>query len=151
MNPSSDISPEDLKYFKEAFALLDLSDDGHVTIQELATFMRTLGHEPADADLQALINEVNMDGSGAINFEEFLTMMQRKMKKPFQDEELRAAFRVFDKANTGYIDKHSIAEVFIAVGEHPNSDEMDELIREGDFDGDGKLSFEEFVHLMSQK
>ncbi|EDW74292.1 uncharacterized protein Dwil_GK21454 [Drosophila willistoni] len=151
MNRSVDMSPEDLEHFRDAFALLDRAEDGHVTIQELAMFMRTLGHEPTDAELWTMINEVNMDGSGTMNFEEFLTMMQRKMREPFKEEELRAAFRIFDKANTGYIDKNSLAEVFIAVGEHLNSEEMDEIIREGDFDGDGKLNFDEFVQLLTQK
>jgi calmodulin len=41
-----------------------------------------------------MINEVDEDGSGAIDFEEFLVMMANKMKEADGEEELREAFRV---------------------------------------------------------
>jgi calmodulin len=41
--------------------------------------MRSLGQNPTEAELQDMINEVDADGSGAIDFPEFLTMMARKM------------------------------------------------------------------------
>lgn len=36
-------------------------------------------------------------GNGTIDFPEFLTMMARKMKDTDSEEEIREAFRVFDK------------------------------------------------------
>ncbi len=42
-------------------------------------------------------------GNGTIDFPEFLTMMGRKMKDTDSEEELREAFRVFDKDGTGFI------------------------------------------------
>jgi len=47
--------------------------------------------------LQDMINEVDADGNGTIDFPEFLTMMARKMKESDSEEEIREAFRVFDK------------------------------------------------------
>ena len=44
-----------------------------------------------------MINEVDADGNGTIDFPEFLTMMARKMKDTDSEEEIREAFRVFDK------------------------------------------------------
>jgi Ca2+-binding EF-hand superfamily protein len=41
-----------------------------------------------------MINEVDEDGSGAIDFDEFLVMMANKMKEADGEEELREAFRV---------------------------------------------------------
>jgi len=39
-------------------------------------------------------------GNGTIDFPEFLTMMARKMKDTDSEEEIREAFRVFDKVST---------------------------------------------------
>ena len=50
-----------------------------------------------------MINEVDADGNGTIDFPEFLTMMARKMKDTDSEEEIREAFRVFDKDGNGYI------------------------------------------------
>lgn len=42
--------------------------------------MRSLGQNPTEADLQDMINEVDADGNGTIDFPEFLNLMARKMK-----------------------------------------------------------------------
>uniref|UniRef100_A0A8C5EU68 EF-hand domain-containing protein n=1 Tax=Gouania willdenowi TaxID=441366 RepID=A0A8C5EU68_GOUWI len=62
--------------------------------------MRSLGQNPTEAELQDMINEVDADGNGTIDFPEFLTMMARKMKDTDSEEEIREAFRVFDKVKT---------------------------------------------------
>ena len=49
-----------------------------------------------------MINEVDADGNGTIDFPEFLTMMARKMKDTDSEEEIREAFRVFDKVSVQY-------------------------------------------------
>uniref|UniRef100_A0A671V616 Calmodulin 2a (phosphorylase kinase, delta) n=1 Tax=Sparus aurata TaxID=8175 RepID=A0A671V616_SPAAU len=62
--------------------------------------MRSLGQNPTEAELQDMINEVDADGNGTIDFPEFLTMMARKMKDTDSEEEIREAFRVFDKVHS---------------------------------------------------
>ena len=44
--------------------------------------MRSLGQNPTEAELQEMINEVDADGNGTIDFPEFLNLMARKMKVP---------------------------------------------------------------------
>ena len=44
-----------------------------------------------------MVNEVDSDGDGTVDFPEFLVMMEREMKKTDVEEELGVAFRVFDK------------------------------------------------------
>ena len=43
------------------------------------------------------INDLTFSGNGTIDFPEFLTMMARKMKDSDSEDEIREAFRVFDK------------------------------------------------------
>jgi len=62
--------------------------------KELGTVMRSLGQNPTEGELQDMINEVDIDGNGTIEFTEFLGMMAKKMKESDGEEELREAFRV---------------------------------------------------------
>jgi len=54
-----------------------LDGDGTITTKELGTVMRSLGQNPTEAELQDMINDVDADGNGTIDFPEFLTMMAR--------------------------------------------------------------------------
>ena len=50
-----------------------------------------------------MINEVDADGNGTIDFPEFLSLMARKMKDTDTEEELIEAFKVFDRDGNGFI------------------------------------------------
>ena len=57
--------------------------------------MRSLGQNPTESELEDMINEVDADGDGTINFPEFLTMMARKMSESNSESDIREAFRGF--------------------------------------------------------
>src|SRR5947207_15009007 len=73
---------------------------------------------------------------------EFLTMMARKMKDSDSEEEIREAFKVFDRDNNGYISAAELRHVMTSIGEKLTDDEVDEMIREADQDGDGRIDCE---------
>ena len=70
---------------------------------------------------------------------EFLTMMARKMKDTDSEEEIREAFKVFDRDNNGFISAAELRHVMTSIGEKLSDDEVDEMIREADQDGDGRI------------
>ena len=79
--------------------------------------MRSLGQNPTEAELQDMINEVDADGNGTIDFPEFLTMMARKMRDTDSEEEIREAFKVFDKDGNGFISAAELRHVMTNLGE----------------------------------
>ena len=83
-----------------------------------------------------------MLGNGTIDFPEFLTMMARKMKDTDSEEEIREAFRVFDKDGNGFISAAELRHVMTNLGEKLTDEEVDEMIREADIDGDGQVNYE---------
>lgn len=49
-------------------------------MEELAAVTRSLGLEPTEQELSDMMREVDTDGNGTIDFQEFLSLIARKMK-----------------------------------------------------------------------
>ena len=122
--------------------MFDKDGDGTITTKELGTVMRSLGHHPTEAELEDMINEVDADGNGIIDFTEFIDMMARKMKGTDSEEEIKEAFRVFDKDGDGLISIAEMREVMTNLGENLTDEELDEMIQEADTDGDGQVNYD---------
>lgn len=148
---ADNLTEEQIAEFKEAFSLFDKDGDGTITTKELGTVMRSLGQNPTEAELQDMINEVDADGNGTIDFPEFLSLMARKMKDTDTEEELVEAFKVFDRDGNGLISAAELRHVMTNLGEKLTDEEVDEMIREADVDGDGHINYEEFVRMMMAK
>jgi EF-hand domain pair len=71
-------------------------------------------------------------------------MMARKMKDTDSEEEIREAFKVFDRDNNGFISAAELRHVMTSIGEKLTDDEVDEMIREADQDGDGRIDCQIF-------
>ncbi|WOL19637.1 calmodulin-1-like [Canna indica] len=142
------LSQDQITEFQEAFCLFDKDGDGCITLDELATVIKSLGQNPTEEELQEMIQEVDADGSGTIEFGEFLNLMARKMKESDVEDELIEAFKVFDKDQNGYISATELSNVMINLGEKLTDEEVDQMIREADLDGDGQVNYEEFVRVM---
>ena len=52
--------------------------------------MRSLGQNPKEEELSDMIKDINEDGNGTVDFEEFLVMMRNKLKSTDSEEELRS-------------------------------------------------------------
>ena len=71
-----------------------------------------------------MINEVDADGSGSIQFPEFLLMMAKKTSELNAEDEIREAFHVFDRDGNGYISRNEFSAVLLNIGEKITDEEM---------------------------
>ena len=128
--------------------MFDTDGSGNIDSKELKVAMRALGFEPKREEIKKLISEVDKDGSGVIDFPEFLEMMTAKMAERDPREEMMKAFRLFDDDETGKISFKNLKRVAKELGENMTDDEIAEMIEEADRDGDGEIGEDEFMRIM---
>lgn len=142
--------------FKAAFDIFvaDACDDT-ISSKELGKVMKMLGQNPTEKDLREMIEEVDIDGSGTIDFDEFCLMMYRQMqaeeeaKIPERDEkELSEAFRLFDLDGNGFIDWDELKAAMIGTGECIENWEVDDMMSDGDKNNDWQIDYEEWLSMM---
>merc|ERR1719487_594649 len=121
--------------------------------------MNRAGLQEMPADLKAIMEEVDSDGSGVIDYTEFLAATLDK-RQYIQEDVCWAAFRVFDLDGNGKITKEELATVLGKGGDTGTGsatveevlgvekDEIERIIAEADTDTDGELDFDEFMAMM---
>lgn len=93
------LSPEQEDQIKQAWSLFDDDDSGKIDKNELKLVMQKLGLNPTQDELTEIVNDIDKDGDGDIDFSEFLRLMSTKLKDAQTEEELLEAFKVFDTKN----------------------------------------------------
>jgi len=142
---------EKILELKDAFEMFDRDKDGLISNKELGNILRSLGHEPNDVEIADMINDVDSDEDGKIDFNEFMHLMHKRAKDSDIEEELCEAFRLFDKESEGRISSSEFRHIMLTLGERLSEDEVDEMIKEADSKGDGYIYYKEFVKVMLSK
>ncbi|XP_052058771.1 neo-calmodulin-like, partial [Mytilus californianus] len=121
----------------------DKDGDGTITIKELDTVMRSLGQNPTENEVKEMVQKVDKDGNGTIAFPEFLQMATDMMKSVDLADEVRDAFRLFDKKNgDGYVTAPELKTILSNNGEKISEEELDAMVKDADVDGDEKINYE---------
>uniref|UniRef100_A0A8C3SQN5 Calmodulin like 6 n=1 Tax=Chelydra serpentina TaxID=8475 RepID=A0A8C3SQN5_CHESE len=137
------LTPEQITEYKGVFEMFDEEGNGLVKTDDLEKLMSLMGINPTKRELVTMAKEVDKDNKGTLNCDSFLVLMgiyHEKAKN--QDEELRAAFKVFDKEHKGYIDWNTLKYVLMNAGEPLNEQEAELMMKEADKDGDGTIDYE---------
>lgn len=67
-----------------------------------------------------------------------------------QIAEIRKAFHACDSDGSGVIEQNELSSVMRELGEHPSDEELRDLLKDLDADGDGTISWDEFLQAMSE-
>lgn len=136
---------------KSAFMLFDRNGDGYITSKDLGTVVRSLGYNPTEAEVKDMIKNTDTSKNGMLDFKDFHELMSKVANTSDSDEEIREAFKVFDRDNSGSISASELKRVMTMFGEKLTEEEVDQMINEADVDRDGQIDYEEFVRMMTAK
>ncbi|PHU29168.1 hypothetical protein BC332_01261 [Capsicum chinense] len=146
---------------KLVFKFIDANGDGKISPLELKEILLSLGHhhqelKSAEELAEVMVKEMDCDGDGLVDLDEFLNIMGVEKDQVFGDsvkdidELIREVFLVFDADKNGLIDAKELRRVLISLGcVNCSVKECRRMIKGVDKDGDGFVNFEEFKQMMA--
>lgn len=145
------LSDEEVEEIREAFNLFDADGSGTIDTAELMTAMKSLGFDGKNHIVHQMIGDIDTDGTGEIEFDQFLNLMTARMSDKDSKEDIQKVFNLFDDDNTGYISLQNLKRVAKELGETLSDEELLEMIERADTDKDGQISPDEFFAIMTKR
>ncbi|XP_018014714.1 troponin C [Hyalella azteca] len=137
---------------RKVFAMFDQAKTGFVETNKFVNILNTLGQNFDEDDLSAKIEEVDSEKEGKVNFDQFIAIVLPFMEDDDDEamhEELKEAFRLYDKGGDGYITTKVLKEILKELDNKLSDTDLDGIIDEIDEDGSGTVDFDEFMEMMT--
>ncbi|XP_054002077.1 troponin C, isoallergen Bla g 6.0201-like isoform X1 [Hylaeus anthracinus] len=147
------LSKDQIAQLKMGFDAFDPEKKEMIKTDMVGTILSMMGMKIPSETLNAVIAEFDTFGSGELDFHEFCGLASRFMEEDTDTEamqqELREAFRLYDKEGNGYITTDVFRDILHELDDALSPEELDMIIEEVDTDGSGTLDFEEFMEVMT--
>ena len=147
------------------FACCDDDNDGTIDKKELEGVLKYMGMNPTKKEIQDIMDKLDKDGTGALEFKEFLNLTHNiKNAEPLdfdptlntsnltdeEQEQIKDKFLLFDADGSGSISKEELGAAMRYMGQNPTEAEVQKMLETLDKDGTSVLEFPEFLTLMGQ-
>lgn len=100
--------------------MIDQNRDGFIEKEDLHDMLASLGKNPTDDYLEAMMNEA----PGPINFTMFLTLFGERLQGTDPEDVIKNAFGCFDEDNNGHINEDRLRELLTTMGDRFTDEEV---------------------------
>merc|ERR1712146_859938 len=149
------LANDEIKCLKVCFDLFDTKKQDYLSADDLGEIMRAMGFRPTEEELVDLVNEIDEDGSGQIEFPEFCqlcaTFLVEDPDIETMKKELKDAFRISAREGQGFITTETLRGLIGELLAPLTDEELEGIIDELDEDGSGSMDFDEFCEMMMTK
>lgn len=142
---------EKINELKEAFEMFDRDKDGCINIRELGCVLRSIGQDPTDDELLEMLEEIRKSKEDLITFNNVEEIMNKNLRQAENEEELVESFKIFDKEGNGLISTAEFKHIMLTLGEKLPEEEVNEMIKEADPNGEGSVNYREFAKKIIQQ
>lgn len=142
------LTKEEIQPIDRVFKALDSQHDGKIRPYEIKqAFYRVYNKLISEKELKKIMTRIDLNGNGDLSYSEF-SMAAVSREDLLSPPRLKMAFEMFDKQNKGYVTHDELRAAFRLV--EMDMDYLNKIIKTVDKDGDGKISFAEFVIMMNE-
>ena len=144
----STLEEDKLKECKIIFDMFDENKDNKISLNELGDILRICGAAPSQQELMMIIKNLEENGNENISFEIFIKLLERLLNTQDSEEDLINEFRKIDKVGDGTMAASDLKKLMSNYENPLQSQEIDEIIQEGNVDENGYINIQRFVKLL---
>jgi len=145
---STKLSKDKVNEIREIFHFFDKNGSGSISTKEMGNLYRALGLAPTDPEINDIIAQVDTDDSGSIEFNEFLIIFENFQIKPITEDQLKSAFKLFDKDSNGLLSVEELVDIMKIAGEEMSIPDAEMIIKEFDVDNNNAINYNEFARMI---
>ncbi|XP_054485942.2 dynein regulatory complex protein 8 isoform X2 [Agelaius phoeniceus] len=121
------------KKITEAFEVFDRESNKTVDVREIGCIVRSLGCFPTEAEVQELLEKIEVEEPGGfVHLEHFLPVMTKVLLdrrfRPIPEDVILHAFEALDENKCGYITKDDLVKHLTKEGEPFTQEEMEDML-----------------------
>ena len=143
---ASRLDDNEIITLRKNFEALDKCNDGQLSYDEFKEgIIKVKGKKITENEIQEMFNSIDVDKNGKIDYTEFIAASLKK-RTYTKNERLYEVFCSFDKDKNGEITKEDIVQAIKC--DKSQEKEIEKYIKAVDRNGDGKISYKEFLEMM---
>mmetsp|Transcript_3511 Transcript_3511/g.10816 ORF Transcript_3511/g.10816 Transcript_3511/m.10816 type:complete len:245 (-) Transcript_3511:122-856(-) len=141
------LAPSQLLEIHEVFNGFDRDGNGHIEAKELSSVMRRLGLSHQIEHVQDMLDAIDLDHNGKIDFPEFVLIMAKRILEEDGKAEIECAFRLLDEDNRGKVKVEEVKTLLMKAGKVFTHEEADLFALSCPADENGEMTLEAFLSM----
>jgi len=142
----SKIQEKKEKLINDIFNMYDIENSGKINSGDVRSLLLNMGYQPSNEDIIEFLRLADKTNTGFVSKENFIKALHEKYTIPKnQLEEIKEAFKTFDKDKDGKITFKEFRNILKQFGENINDEEIDKIFKFIDADNNGLIDFDDFV------
>jgi len=142
------LSEAQLTAAKSAFKNFDKKNEDKIKVGDIETALKKLGYTIKPDWLEKVEHMIDAEGTGYIKYDEFCSIVRKKLQDDEDERELREMFRILDKEKRGEVNTQELRWILKNLGDDLTEADIDDMIADVDTDGSGWIDYNEFSKLM---
>ena len=145
-NVFSQFEQAQIQEFKEAFQMIDVDRNGVIDVGDLKATYASLGVRNMEPEV---LDKMVAEAGAPINFTIFLNMLADKLHGTDPEDQIVAAFKVFDRENSGIVNKQYLSEVLKSQADRMDAKELETLFEIAPCNDAGDLDYKSFCYMLT--